>query len=148
MNSAKERVERRIHKRFQVDNSALVLLGWYYEEVGRIMDISMGGVAFRYTPHGEEQNESDVTIVLSETNFYLHDLPAKTISDFELVGKTPTTSTTERRRGVQFVRPTDHQKSQIEFFINNYSIRETGPPEVNPYIVLEELAKVRDGFRS
>jgi hypothetical protein len=148
MTSAKERVERRKHKRFQVDNGALVILGWYYEKVGRIIDISKGGIAFRYTPTEEEQNGSDLAIVLSETNFYLDEVSNKTITDFELADKTPITSVNARRRGVQFTNPTDSQKAQIEFFINNYTNREAEPPEVNPYLVLEELVKVRDGFRS
>ncbi|MBW2259535.1 MAG: PilZ domain-containing protein [Deltaproteobacteria bacterium] len=148
MNSTNERVERRKHKRFQVDNGALILLGWYYEKVGRIIDISEGGVAFRYMPHGEEQNGSDLAIVLPETNFYLDEVPTTTISDFELADKTPTTSITARRRGVQFMNPTHHQKSQIEFFINNYATSETEPSELTPYSISDEPAKARNGLPS
>jgi hypothetical protein len=105
--SANERVERRKHKRFQVDNGALVLLGWYCEKVGRIIDISKGGMAFRYTPTEEEQNGSDLAIVLSETNFYLDDVPAKTISDLEIADGISATTVTPRRRGVHFTNPTN-----------------------------------------
>lgn len=148
MNSTNERVERRKHKRYQVDNGALVLLGWYYETVGRIIDISAGGLAFRYLPHEEGVDESDLTIVLSETNFYLDEVPTKTISDFELRDEIPATSTTARRRGVQFMNPTDHQKAQIDFFINNYTERAGGPPELTPYSILEQAAKAGNGLPS
>jgi hypothetical protein len=148
MNSTSEQVERRKHKRYKVDAGALVLLGWYYEKVGRMIDISEGGLAFRYTPQGKEQDESDLTIVLSETNFYLDEVPIKTISDFELAEGISATTITPRRRGVQFTNPTGSQRAQIEFFINNYTDRRTEPPEVNPHEVLEELAKVRTDFRS
>jgi len=142
------RVERRKHKRYEVDNGALVLLGWYYEKVGRIIDISMGGLAFRYVPHGEEQEESDLTIVLSETNFYLDEVPTRTISDFELADKIPATSTTARRRGVQFMSPTDNQKAQIDFFINNYTNGKAEPPELSAYSIAEEPAKAGNGLPS
>lgn len=146
--TANERVERRKHKRYQVENGTLVLLGWYYESVGRMIDISEGGLAFRYTPHGEVQDESDLTIVLSEANFYLDEVPVKTISDFELAEGISATTITPRRRGVQFMNPTGTQRAQIEFFINNYTGCRTEPPEVNPHAVLEEMAKARTDFRS
>jgi hypothetical protein len=146
--SANERVERRKHKRYKVENGALVLLGWYYEKVGRIIDISMGGLAFRYVSQGEEQDESDLAIVLSETNFYMDEVQNRTISDFRLVDKTPTTSATPRRRGVQFTVPTDTQKAQIEFFINNYTNRANEPPELTTYSVPDEPTKVRNGLPS
>jgi c-di-GMP-binding flagellar brake protein YcgR len=124
MNTTNERVERRKHKRFQVDNSAFVILGSHYEKLGRIIDISMGGLAFRYMTAVERPNASYLAIVLPETNFCLDEVSAKTISDFELPDKLPASSITVRRCGVQFVNLTDNQKSQIEFFINNYTIGE------------------------
>jgi hypothetical protein len=147
MNSAGERIERRKHKRYNVDNGALVLLGWYYEKVGRIIDISMGGLAFRFLPHGEEQDESDLAIVMSEANFYLDEVPARTVWELELADEIPVTRT-HKRRGVQFMGPTDSQKAQIEFFIKNYTDRKAELPDVDPQAILEELAKVRTDFRS
>jgi hypothetical protein len=146
--STNERIERRKHERYKVDNGALVLLGWYYEKVGRIMDISKGGLAFRYHPQGEEKDESDLAIVLSETNFYLDEVPNRTVWDFELADKVPATSTTRRRRGIQFIDPTDSQKAQIEFFINNYSSRAAETPELAPYSMPKESAKARNGLPS
>jgi hypothetical protein len=148
MSSAGERVERRKHKRYQVDNGALVLVGWYYEKVGRIIDISKGGLAFRYMPHEKEEDESDLAIVLAETNFYLDEMPNRTISDFELADEIPAAPTTHRRRGVQFVDATDRQKAQIEFFINNYTSRATEPPDLTSYPVPEHSTKARNGLPS
>lgn len=124
MTSTTERVERRKHKRFQVDNGAFVVLGSNHDKSGRIIDISVGGLAFRYMTPVERQNGSYLAIVLPETNFYLDEVSIKTISDFELPYKLPTNSMAMRRCGVQFVNLTDNQKSQIEFFINNYTIGE------------------------
>lgn len=124
MTTTNERVERRKHKRFQVDNGAFVILGSHHDKSGRIIDISMGGLAFRYLTPVKRPNGSYLAIVLPETNFYLDEVPAKTISDFELADKLPTNSMTVRRCGVQFVNLTDNQQSQIEFFINNYTAGE------------------------
>jgi hypothetical protein len=146
--SANERVERRKHKRYQVDSGALVLLGWYYEKVGRIIDISEGGIAFRYTPPKEEQDGSNLAIVLAETNFYLDEVPTKTVTDFELADKTATASINARRCGAQFMNPTGTQKSQIEFFINNYTNREAEHPELTPYPIPDESAKAGNGLPS
>jgi c-di-GMP-binding flagellar brake protein YcgR len=121
MTSTNERVERRRYKRFQVDNGAFVILGSNHDRSGRILDISMGGLSFRYTTPVERKNGSYLAIVLPETNFYLDEVPVKTISDFELPYKLPTNSMTARRCSVQFVNLTDNQKSRIEFFINNYT---------------------------
>jgi hypothetical protein len=99
-------------------------------------------------PNEEEQDESDLAIVLSETNFYLDEVPNRTISDFELADEIPDTSTTHRRRGVQFIDPTGRQKAQIEFFINNYTSRATEPPELTPYPVPEQSTKARNGLSS
>jgi hypothetical protein len=143
-----KRVERRKHKRYRVDSGALVLVGWYYERVGRMIDISEGGLAFHYTPHGEVQDESDLTIVLSEANFYLEEVPVNTISDFQLAEGISAATITPRRRGVQFINPTGSQRAQIEFFINNYTARRTELPEVNPHATLEEPAKAKNGHPS
>ena len=146
MTSTNDRVERRKHKRFQVDNSAFVILGASHDKSGRIIDISRGGLAFRYMTAVERPNGSYLAIVLPETNFYLDEVPVKTISDFELPDKLPTSSMTVRRRGVQFVNPTDNQKSQIEFFINNYTTGETESAKPNPYEFVKEQDKARDGL--
>lgn len=53
MYTRKELVERRKHKRFQVPFGAFAVLGPHSTKVGRIMDISMGGLTFRHIDRKE-----------------------------------------------------------------------------------------------
>jgi hypothetical protein len=123
MANGKELVERRKHKRFQVDNGAFVRVGPHSYKMGRLIDISMGGLAFHYVG-SQEANESYLAIFLTETNFYLDEVPIKTVWDLEMAGKLPSSSITVRRHGVQFVNLPDEQRSQVQFFINNHTIGE------------------------
>jgi hypothetical protein len=87
-------------------------------------------------------------MVFAETNFYLDEVPTKTISDFELAATVSAASATARRRGVQFMNLTENQKAQIEFFINNYSEHAAAPVEPSAYSTPDEPAKVRNGLPS
>jgi hypothetical protein len=61
---------------------------------------------------------------VTERDFYVSHIPFKTISDFEMSGKTPSTSVALRRSGVQFGVLTDYQKSQLEHFLNGLTLGE------------------------
>ncbi len=123
MTSSKERVERRKHKRFQVRKGGFAGLGPYFENIGPIIDVSMGGLGFRYIG-SEETNGSYLDIFLADDDFYLRNVRFKTIWDFKSVNETLSSSVTMRRRGVQFKKLTDHQRSQLEYFIKNHAVGE------------------------
>jgi hypothetical protein len=119
----KEFVERRKHTRFQVPKSAFVGLGPYDAKVGQIIDVSTGGLAFRYVG-SEEPSNGELSIFVAEGDFYVGQIPFKTISDFEIPGKTPSTSVTLRRSGVQFGQLSDHQTSQLEHLLHSLTLGE------------------------
>lgn len=123
MTTDKERVERRKHKRFQVPRGAFVGLGPYFETVGPIMNVSVGGLGFRYIG-SEEPNGSYMDIFLSDDYFYLRNVRFKTIWHMKTVNKAPSGGMTMRRMGVQFKKVTQYQRSQLEYFIENYAIGE------------------------
>ena len=119
----KEIVERRKHTRFQVPKSAFVGFGPYDAKVGQIIDVSTGGLAFRYVGT-EEPSNGELSIFLAERDFYVGQIPFKTISDFEIAGKNPSTSVPLRRSGVQFGQLTDHQSSQLEHLLHSLTLGE------------------------
>ena len=123
MTATKEIVEHRRHTRFQVPKSAFVGFGPYDAKVGQVIDVSMGGLAFRYVGT-EEPSNGELSIFLAERDFYVGQIPFRTISDFEIAGKTSSTSVTLRRSGVQFEKLTDHQTSQLEHFLNSLTLGE------------------------
>ena len=124
MSAGKREVERRRDGRFQVPKGVFVEVRRpHHSKLGEIIDISMGGLAFHYVG-SQEANESYLAIFLTETNFHLDEVPIRTVLDLETADRLPSTSITVRRCGVQFVNLTDEQRSQIQFFINNYTIGE------------------------
>jgi hypothetical protein len=92
--------------------------------VGPVIDISRGGLSFRYVDGKETTNESYLHIFLTEANFYLEKLPIKTILDFKIPDKSASSSNTMRRCGLQFEDLTHDQASQLKFFVENYSMGE------------------------
>ena len=116
--------ERRKHRRFQVPGNTFVGIGPYFDNVGRMVDISMGGVAFRYVGTEEPSQESSIYIFSSDHDFYLGNIPFKTVADFEIVKKAPSRHVTMRQAGLKFKKLTDNQISRLKYFIQNCALRE------------------------
>ena len=115
-------VERRKYTRFRTRNGALIELRSQRGKLGEIIDISKGGLAFRYIDIGDRPKGSfELDIFLKETGFRLEKVPAKTISDSRTTKYFPFSSTKTRRQGVEFGELTQKQISQLEHFIRNYT---------------------------
>jgi hypothetical protein len=121
--------ERRQHKRFQVHDGAFAvlrprsdILGQVIDIVGEIVDISQGGLMFRYIA-GENRSHRpfELDIVLAGDDFRLDKIPFRAVSDMELAGEWSFSPTTVRRQGVQFGVLTDAQKAQLQYFLKNYA---------------------------
>ena len=123
MTNRKDIVERRKHKRFQVLSGTFVALLPDYVKLGQIIDISMGGLAFRYMAGREPSRGLYLDMFSSDKTFYLGKIPFETISDFE-TQDVPFSSLATRRCGVQFGELTHIQTSQLEYFIQNHTIVE------------------------
>ena len=120
-------LERRKHKRFQLQNGAFAVLrafSWPHstQKLGQIIDMSMGGLAFSYIAEQEPSNGSfELGIFLADHSFHLRTIAFETISDLETNG-VPFSSITMRRSGVQFRELTPKQISQLKYFIRNHTI--------------------------
>ena len=116
--------ERRKHNRFRVKDGASVVLRADFLELGEIIDVSRGGLAFRYIPSQQSTSASfQLVILLGDGSFYLPDIPFKIISDFETNHKRFSSSKISRC-GVQFGKLTRNQASQLEYFVQRYATRE------------------------
>ena len=90
-------------------------------KLGRIDNISMGGLVFRYIESQTKSNESFVLdILLADCGFYLGNLLFKTISDIEVYEDLPIDSVKTRQLLVQFKKITPEQKIQLDYFIRNH----------------------------
>ncbi len=123
--AAEERVERRRHKRFRAQEGAFVGLGNHRIKLGEIIDISKGGLAFRYIDIGDRPiGTFELDISFKKTGFRLEKVPAKTISDLVITKDFPYSSTKMRRQGVQFGELTVKQITLLDHFISEYTIAE------------------------
>jgi PAS domain-containing protein len=104
-----------------VNDAALDLYGYSKEEF----------LELRHPDITSEPEESEASngshkldIFLTDGDFYLGKIPFETISDLEIVNKAPSSSITMRRSSVQFRKLTHYQISQLESFIQNYTVGE------------------------
>jgi hypothetical protein len=112
----KKLVERRKHKRIQINGGAFVGIGPHFDQVGPLIDISMGGLSFCYMARQKQPNGLSLDIFRTDRDFYLSYLPFKAISDLG------TPDTKVRRCSVQFGDLTQSQISHLESFIQNQTI--------------------------
>ena len=119
-----EMLERRKHKRFQVQDEAIAVLRPIVDKRGPIIDISKGGLAFRYITAQESSGRSSkLDILLPDLSFYLGHLPIRTVRDLEVTSEYALGSTKTKRCSVQFRKLTPKQISQIESFMENHTRR-------------------------
>jgi c-di-GMP-binding flagellar brake protein YcgR len=106
--------ERRKHLRYQIKECTFSAK----MHLGEIIDISMGGLSFRYVDTGlSHSNPPDIingsSVLFGNDDLCLHDLPYKIISAHAIgTGLSPV-----RRCGVQFEKLSAKQIAQLEQFI-------------------------------
>lgn len=119
-------VERRKHKRFKVKDGAFVMFRpqcLRSTMSGRITDISKGGLSFLYLADEEcVKGSFELSILVPYRGFNVLNVPAKTVSDFEIPGDGPASSMITRRRSVQFVGLTQNHVSELESFVRDYTV--------------------------
>ena len=119
--------EKRKHIRLLAKDDAYAALGTDFIKVGKLEDISLGGLAFRYIDNTEDcvHDFSTVTIFVSENEFYLPDLACRLIYDFQLYSTKNIQYFKTRFRiircGVKFTTINEYQLDKLKFFMNHYS---------------------------
>lgn len=139
-------VEQRAHERFRVNKDAFALIRPASSEqirvsdrsmgeiacavyrskpvrFGRIDDISMGGLSFRYI-NGEERFDPSLVldILVADSGFYLENLTFKSIADFEIADDLTINSFKIRMNRVQFEGLGADRVMKLEYFVENYSV--------------------------
>ena len=107
--------ERRKFKRFNIKKNVFATDA---DRVGQIIDLSMGGLAFRYPELEKPFMESQkLDIFVKDSNFFLPNLSIMTVSDNKVVNHSDYPMTLVRRRSVKFQELTLEQKFQLEYFL-------------------------------
>jgi len=130
----KRTVERRKTKRYKAVEGAYAAISPKSHKLGQIIDISMGGLAFKYidTSNDDTKNQSHTkeSIFLSSMGFYVGDLPFKTVSDVEVTNAPSFSSMKVRERHVQFTDLSFKQLFDLDYYLrNNVSDPVDKPPE-------------------
>jgi len=115
-------IEKRKHKRFQVRDGAFISIkSDHCAKIGPIRDINRNGFAFRYIgKEGEIYGPLEVDMFFADSGLYAQKLRSKTISDFKIDKKAPSSSLAIRQCCVQFCELTDNQISHLDNFIQKY----------------------------
>jgi hypothetical protein len=123
MTNAEELVERRKHKRFQVPQGAFVTLGPRGGVLGKIVDISVSGVAFGYIDCKKPSKGLDeLDILFMDSGFSLRKVQFKTMWNSEIPNEVHYNPEPMRRSGVQFKELKHNQASELKCFIESHNV--------------------------
>ncbi len=135
----KRTVERRRNKRYKAVEGAYAAISPNSHKLGQIIDISMGGLSFKYidTSNGSKKNDplmGEEAIFLSSMGYYVGDLPFNTVSDYEVTNAPSFSSMKVRKRHLRFSDLTFKQLFDLDYYLRNN--------------VSEQVERLPDQYRS
>jgi len=119
--------EQRRNERYQVRNGAYAAFGREYTGVGKINDISLGGLSFVSINHVAELSSNDavITIYLAGNGFYLPDLPCRVVHRTPLQEYKEFHNASESIKitiyGVEFGDLGERKKERLKVFLESYT---------------------------
>ena len=129
----KELVEERKHNRFKVQNGGFAALHPQFTVLGQIIDISRGGLAFRYVAsEARTSGSAKLSILMTDGSFCFEKVPFKTIWDSAIPYEFSFGPITLRYCGVKFGELTHSQRVDLEYFIRFYTL-ESEPIEESTF---------------
>jgi hypothetical protein len=124
MGTREKAQDRRKHFRLPVKSGVFAVIGSKGTQKCVVVDISMGGLSFRYYEGADEivkelGDEKCGRMEISSLNkdFKLSDIPFTSVYDYELERRMPSESVKARRRGVMFGALNRNQKARLQDFI-------------------------------
>jgi len=123
----KEAIERRKDKRFRTEDGCLAIMWPASSKTGHIVDIGLGGLAFRYVARSKpvgftSELESEIEMISTRTDFSSGLLPVENVCDIEIERIFSDLIPGQlRRRSVKFKQLNEGQKLQLERFIENHT---------------------------
>lgn len=124
--SSTANTENRRYVRFATKDAAFTALGPDYIKVGKINDISMGGLSFKYISSDLlSKNSFHLNIFLTGTQFNLSNIPCRIVYEIPLHQPIPNyTYNSEiitNRCGVQFDNLNENIQAKLNYFLQNYT---------------------------
>ncbi len=119
----KRTVDRRKHKRYKAVDGAYAAVSPNSYKLGQVIDISMGGLSFKYIDTSANDAEYDQapeeSLFLSSMGYYVGELPFKTIADYEVTNAPSFSSMKIRKRHIQFTDLSFKQLFDLDYYIRN-----------------------------
>ncbi|BCS97118.1 hypothetical protein DSLASN_27500 [Desulfoluna limicola] len=118
--------ERRQHPRYNARNGTYVSMLPASTCMGQLLDVSVGGLTFRYIDHERgERNREETHVFIGDDSVYLDRIPSTIIEDvpvferssFDVHGLSRRSAKRMRQRRVRFNGLTPDQKAQLEYFL-------------------------------
>jgi hypothetical protein len=120
--NAKVEDEKRKYERFEVPIGVFVVLGPHSTKVGRVIDVSRSGLAFRHVDREEPLDGlRELDMFHIDNGFCLKKVPFEIIWDFEN-DESPVSFMRRRDSGVQFGKLTPKQRSHLKHFIQEHTM--------------------------
>jgi len=117
--------ERRKYRRFRVQNGSFAALCPQFNILGQIMDVSTGGLSFRYVASEERSKESSqLSILLTDGSFCFDKIPFEAVWDTPMPREFSFGAITLRQCGVHFGELTHGQKLDLQYFMGRCSLGE------------------------
>jgi hypothetical protein len=119
--------DRRESKRHTMKDVAFaVLTSGSDEELGQVVNISHGGLAFEYFVGSRQINDAKyLDIMLAKSELRINKIPVRTICDFEIKNDLPFSTIAKRQQSICFEMLTEEQKRQLDLLIQHH----TQPPQ-------------------
>jgi len=112
--------ERRQFTRFRPKDGTMAV---NRHALGPVVNISMGGLSFRYTEDDEHKKLSDILgIFLGSDNILIDKLPTKRITDKLISRGSSFLKTSTRQRSIQFTDLSEKQCKSLKDFISNKTL--------------------------
>jgi hypothetical protein len=123
MAGRKKIVEKRKNKRYKAVEGSYAAISPNSCKLGQIIDISMGGIRFKYIDISDvnknTRTQQEKSIFLSSIDYYVGDLTFRTVSDYGITYVSTFNSINLRKRHVQFKDLTFKQLFDLDYYIRN-----------------------------
>ena len=104
--------------RYPAMDGVVVAVRPHTEILGYMIDVSLGGLSFRYIDSSlDEKSSSELTILVSAPRLCLDRIPYRTVNDFALPAEFSFSSIRIRRRCVEFGQLNVQQRHALEELI-------------------------------
>ena len=135
MPDKKNFIDRRKHKRYQVQDGAFAaLISGSNAKLGLICDICQEGLAFRYVVDSSDtenecaDNSCTLDILFDAEGYFLESIPCTTIWERPLQSEDAFSHLAVKKCSVQFRALTSEHRTKLTDFINNFAKK----PQIHP----------------